>query len=64
MDEKNSKIDESIPTWLSGLGSETPEQRLAFQNWLVCSGSLDDKLKERVAQGLLRLIRGEYKQVH
>jgi len=56
--EKNSKIDESIPTWLSGLGSETPEQRLAFQNWLGHSGGLDDKLKERVQQGLLRIVRG------
>jgi len=62
--ENKSKTDESIPTWLSGLGSETPEQRLAFQNWLGCRGDLDDKLKERVDQGLLRIIRGEYGKVH
>jgi hypothetical protein len=64
--KKKSKTDESIPKWLTGLGSETLEQRLAFRNWIQWSGgrSLDDEYKEIIMRGWLPIIRGEYKKSH
>jgi hypothetical protein len=49
--ENKSETDESIPTWLAGLGSETPEQVLAFHNWL--QSSPNDKHMEIVKQSWL-----------
>lgn len=60
--EKKSATDESTPNWLTGLGSETLEQRLAFQNWM--RSSLDDRHQEIIVRGWLPLIRGEHKEVH
>jgi hypothetical protein len=63
--KKKSKTDESIPTWLTGLGSETLEQLLAFREWMRGSGlRRDDEHQEIVKRGWLPIIRGQYKEAH
>jgi hypothetical protein len=64
--KKKSMSEEPTAEWLNGIGSETPEQRLAFRNWMQRSGewSLEDKNQEMIKQGWLPLLRGEDKKVH
>ena len=65
MGEKKNTIDEPIPNWLSGLGSETLEQLLSFRSWMEGGGkSLDDEHLEIVKRGWLAAIRPEHKDVH
>lgn len=65
MGEKKSTIDEPIPNWLAGLGSETLEQLLSFRSWLEGSGkSLGDEHLELVKQGWLAAIPPEHQDVH
>lgn len=60
--KNNSKADESIPQWLTGLGSETFEQQLAFRNWMQLGGAgRGDEHLEIVKQGWLPHIRREHK---
>jgi len=62
-----SKFEElPVPEWLTGIGSETLEQWLAFRDWMRGSGgsSLDDKNHEIIKQGWLPIIRGEHKKLH
>lgn len=50
VDKKKSDADEPIPKWLEGLGSETPEQRLAFRDWMQSSAwSLGEEHQEIIA---------------
>ncbi len=62
MGEKKSTIDEPTPSWLTGVGSETLDQRAAFQDWL--ESSPDYWRQEMIRQLWLPLIRGEYKRLH
>lgn len=62
MGEKKSTTDEPTPSWLTGLGSETPEERVAFQEWILSSP--DYMLREMIKQAWLPLIRVDYKKLH
>lgn len=62
MGEKKSTIDEPTPSWLTGLGSETLEERSAFQDWI--QSSPDSWGQEMIKQVWLPLIRAEYKKLH